>query len=315
MGKNSKMVVALGGNAILQAGQKPEYGVQLENVEKSAKFLVQMIAEGNELIITHGNGPQVGNLLIQNEEAKHVTAPMPMDVLNAQTQGFIGYMMEQSINNELHVRGINKSVVNLLTRVEVLKDDPGFKNPSKPVGVFYTKEEAEKIEKEKGWTMMEDSGRGYRRVVPSPKPQKILEADTINQLAENGICVIASGGGGIPVVKCENGTYEGIEAVIDKDLVSCQMAEELKVDKLMILTDVSNVYINFGKPDQKALGETTVKEMEQYIAEGQFGKGSMGPKIEAAVGFVKRTGGVAYICSLYEAVEVLKGNGGTKIVN
>lgn len=313
MSKN-KIVVALGGNAILQPGQKPEYKTQLENIEKSAGFIAEMIMDGHELIISHGNGPQVGTLLMQNEEAKAKVPPMPMDILNAQTQGFIGYMMEQAINNVLQQKGCEKRVVNLLTRVIVSKDDPAFQTPTKPIGIFYSAEEAAAMEAEKGWVMMEDSGRGYRRVVPSPQPQKVLEADTINMLVQNGTCVIAGGGGGIPVIENEDATYAGIEAVIDKDLVSCQLAKELKADKLMILTDVSNVYINYGKENQQALGETTVSEMEQYLAEGQFGTGSMGPKIEAAIGFVKETGGKAYICSLYDAPKVLKGTGGTSIM-
>lgn len=310
MGK--KVVIALGGNAILQPKQSPDYGTQLENVKKSCKIIAKLVQEGYQLVISHGNGPQVGNLLRQNEEAKNVVPQMPLDILSAETQGFMGYMIEQEILNELNKLGIDKKVVTIVTRVEVSREDERFKDPSKPVGAFYTAEEAEKLAEEKGWLLKEDANRGWRRVVPSPKPIRILEAETIKELVSKDIIVIAGGGGGIPVAREKDGSYTGVEAVIDKDLSSCKLAEETQADIFMILTDVEHAYINYGKPEQMALKEITVQEAEKYIKEGQFAKGSMGPKVEAAMEFAK-TGGKSYICSLDKADKSLKGESGTII--
>jgi carbamate kinase len=307
-----KVVIALGGNAILQPKQSPDYGTQLENVKKSCKIIAKLVQEGYQLVISHGNGPQVGNLLRQNEEAKNVVPQMPLDILSAETQGFMGYMIEQEILNELNKLGIDKKVVTIVTRVEVSREDERFKDPSKPVGAFYTAEEAEKLAEEKGWLLKEDANRGWRRVVPSPKPIRILEAETIKELVSKDIIVIAGGGGGIPVAREKDGSYTGVEAVIDKDLSSCKLAEETQADIFMILTDVEHAYINYGKPEQMALKEITVQEAEKYIKEGQFAKGSMGPKVEAAMEFAK-TGGKSYICSLDKADKSLKGESGTII--
>ncbi len=311
MGK--KVVIALGGNAILQPKQSPDYGTQLENVKKSCKIIAKLVQEGYQLVISHGNGPQVGNLLRQNEEAKNVVPQMPLDILSAETQGFMGYMIEQELLNELNKLGIDKKVVTMVTRVEVSREDERFKDPSKPVGAFYTAEEAKKLAEEKGWLLKEDANRGWRRVVPSPKPIRILEAETINELVSKDIIVIAGGGGGIPVAREEDGSYTGVEAVIDKDLSSCKLAEETQADIFMILTDVEHAYINYGKPEQMVLKEITVLEAEKYIKEGQFAKGSMGPKVEAAMEFAK-TGGKSYICSLDKADKSLKGESGTIIL-
>lgn len=312
MGK--KIVIALGGNAILQAKQEATYEIQLENIRKSCEVIARLVQEGYQLVVSHGNGPQVGNLLRQNEEAEHVVPQMPLDVLNAQTQGFIGYMMEQSLLNELNKLGIEKQVVTLVTRVEVSVEDEGFKDPTKPIGAFYSEEEAKKLANEKGWLLKEDSNRGWRRVVPSPKPIKILESDTIKKLLSDGTIVIAGGGGGIPVVRENDGRYTGIEAVIDKDLSSYKIAEEIEADIFMILTDVDHVFVNYGKADQKALNKLTVKELEEYVEEGQFAKGSMGPKVNAALDFA-RTGGESYICSLDKADISLRGESGTIVSN
>lgn len=311
MGK--KVVIALGGNAILQPKQSPDYGTQLDNVKKSCKIIAKLVEKGYQLIISHGNGPQVGNLLRQNEEAKDVVPQMPLDILSAETQGFMGYMIEQELLNELNKLGIDKKVVTMVTRVEVSREDERFKDPSKPVGAFYTAEEAKKLAEEKGWLLKEDANRGWRRVVPSPKPIRILEAETINELVSKDIIVIAGGGGGIPVAREEDGSYTGVEAVIDKDLSSCKLAEETQADIFMILTDVEHAYINYGKPEQMVLKEITVLEAEKYIKEGQFAKGSMGPKVEAAMEFAK-TGGKSYICSLDKADKSLKGESGTIIL-
>ena len=306
------IVVALGGNAILQPGQEGTYENQLNNVRKSTKFLAKLVKDGYKLVITHGNGPQVGNILRQNEEAADVVPPLPLDVLSGQSQGFIGYMMVHSLINELNTLQINTPVVNLLTRVEVSRDDKDFNDPSKPIGTFYTLEESQAMVAEKGWNMKEDSNRGYRRVVPSPEPLKIHESAAIKSLTEQGNIVVACGGGGIPVVTNEDGTVEGVEAVIDKDRSSFKLAQEMEADVFMILTDVDNVYVNYGTPDQKALGKISVEEMEGYVAEGQFSAGSMGPKVEATLEFAKGTG-TAIICSLEQVDKALRGESGTII--
>ncbi|GGB37556.1 carbamate kinase [Lentibacillus populi] len=306
------IVVALGGNAILQPKQKGTYENQLENVRTSSKFLAKLIKDGYKLVVTHGNGPQVGNILRQNEEAEDVVPPMPLDVLNGESQGFIGYMMIQCLQSELRALGIDTPVVNLITRVEVSKDDEDFNDPSKPIGTFYTEEEAKKLMDEKNWKMKADSNRGWRRVVPSPQPINILEANAVKQLAEAGNVVVASGGGGIPVIKTENGDYEGIEAVIDKDRSGYKLAEEVNADIFMILTDVEHVFVNFGSPEQKALKETSVNELEKYVAEGQFSKGSMGPKVESALKFARKAG-TSIICSLEKVDEAVRSESGTII--
>src|SRR5699024_2378614 len=279
------IVVALGGNAILQPKQARTYENQLDNVRKSSKFLAKLIKDGYKLVVTHGNGPQVGNILRQNEEAEDVVPPMPLDVLNGESQGFIGYMMIQCLQNELEALGLNTPVASLVTRVEVSRSDADFHDPSKPIGPFYTKNEAKMLMDERSWNMKEDSNRGWRRVVPSPRPINILEADAVRKLTDEGYVVVASGGGGIPVVKTGNRHHEGIEAVIDKDRSGYKLAEEVNADMFMILTDVEHVFVNFGTPEQKALKNVTIRELEDYMKDGQFSKGSMAPKVESALGF------------------------------
>ncbi|WP_423055295.1 carbamate kinase [Zhaonella formicivorans] len=305
------VVVALGGNAILQPKQKGTIEEQRANVEVSAQNIVKLVQEGFRVVVAHGNGPQVGNILLQNAAAREHVPAMPLDVCGAESQGLIGYMIQQSIYNELKKLGIDKKVVTLLTQVVVSKEDPAFQNPSKPVGAFYTKEEAEKG-MAKGESWIEDSGRGWRKVVPSPKPQEIVELDLIKTLVDAGAIVIASGGGGIPVVK-EGDKLVGVEAVIDKDLASSLMAKQLGADILTIATDVPYVAINYGKPDQKNLERLTVDEAKKYLEEGQFGKGSMGPKVQAAISFVEN-GGEAIIGALADLREAVKGERGTRIV-
>lgn len=308
-----RVVIALGGNAILQPGQEATYEIQLENVRKSAEVIARIINNGHTVVVTHGNGPQVGNILRQNEEAKHVVPAMPLDVCSAESQGFIGYMMEQSLRNELLKLNNQAPVAVTLTQTEVSADDPDFQDPSKPIGVFYSEEETNKLAEEKGWIVKEDAGRGYRRVVASPEPKSILGSKVIQQLSEAGTIIVAGGGGGVPVVKQADGTYKGIEAVIDKDRSGFKLAEEIKADTFMILTDVENVYVNYGKPDQKALTEISLEEAQGYVDEGQFSAGSMGPKMEAAMNFA-RTGGRAIICSLDKADLAMEGKSGTHIV-
>lgn len=308
-----KVVIALGGNAILQPGEEATYDNQLANVKKATDIVAQIVKNDHRVVVTHGNGPQVGNILRQNEEAKDVVPPLPLDVCSAESQGFIGYMMDQMLKNELTNLGVGHSVVSILTQTEVSKDDPDFENPSKPIGVFYTEEEAKSYADEKGWVVKEDAGRGWRRVVPSPQPKTIHGSEVIQTLTDEGTIVIAAGGGGIPVVKQDAGSLKGIEAVIDKDRSGFKLADEAKADAFMILTDVENVYVNYGKPDQKALGKVSLEEIRQYVDEGQFASGSMGPKIEAAVKFAER-GGRAIICSLDQADLAMEGKAGTQIV-
>ncbi|MEY9977366.1 carbamate kinase [Lysinibacillus sp. RC79] len=308
MGKS--VVIALGGNAILQPKQEATYENQFKNVVSATRHMIEMKEAGHKIVITHGNGPQVGNIIAQNEAAKNVIEPLPIHVCNAESQGFIGYMMETALKNHIKERGITTNVVTLLTMVEVDKDDQAFENPTKPIGVFFSEEEAQRLE-EQGFTMTEDAGRGYRRVVPSPEPKVIHGIDEIKRLIDETI-VISSGGGGIPVYREESGQLQGIEAVIDKDRSGLKLAQQVNAEVFMMLTDVPNVYINFGKENEQKLSRITVAEAEQYVAEGQFPAGSMLPKMQAAIEFAK-LGKEAIICSLDEAVAALEGKAGTRI--
>lgn len=306
----SKIVVALGGNAL---GQSPEE--QLELVKGTAKSLVSLIQKGYEVVISHGNGPQVGSInLGLNYAAENGQGPaFPFPECGAMSQAYIGYQLQESLLNELHELGIDKQVVTLVTQVEVAGDDQAFDNPTKPIGLCYTKEQADQTMQEKGYQFVEDSGRGYRRVVPSPMPINIVELDSIETLIKHGTLVIAAGGGGIPVVK-EEGNYKGVDAVIDKDKTSALLAAHLKSDQLIILTAVDYVYINYGKDNQEALGEVTVDEMNKHIADGQFAKGSMLPKVEAALQFIeKNPEGSVLITSLEDLGDALDGKIGTLI--
>jgi len=309
-----RVVIALGGNAILQRGQKGTYEEQMGNVRKTAKQIADIIL-GNEyeVVITHGNGPQVGTILLQQDAGEHVHGipAQPMDVCGAMSQGQIGYMIQQALVNELKKRGITKPVATVVTQTIVDKNDPAFQHPSKPVGPFYDEETAKKLAKEKGWVVIEDAGRGWRRVVPSPDPKGHVEAPIIQDLVEKGFIVIASGGG-IPVIE-ENGELKGVEAVIDKDLAGEKLAEEVDADVLMILTDVNGAAINYGKPDEQWLGEVKVNELKKYYEDGHFKKGSMGPKVLAAIRFVEWGGERAVIAALDKAVEALEGKTGTQV--
>jgi carbamate kinase len=307
-----RVVIAIGGNAILRPKQRPEFATQLQNVQRSAEQIAKIEALDYEIVLTHGNGPQVGNILQQNELAKEVVPAFPLDACNGETQGFIGYMLEQSLKNTLRKNRSSANVATLLTEVEVDRDDPAFQNPSKPIGVFYSEEEAKQLQATKQWIMVEDAGRGYRRVVPSPMPTMIHGVDSIVHLLEQNMIVIAGGGGGIPVYRTGDGQLRGLEAVIDKDRTGRKLAEQVDADVFMILTDVSNVYLNYGQPDQQKISDISVDEAEQYLAAGHFAGGSMGPKIEAGIGFAKN-GGISIICALDEADLALQGKAGTRI--
>ncbi len=309
-----KIVVALGGNALQEAGKPATAEAQLEVVEKTAEHIADIIGEGYEVVVAHGNGPQVGRLVLQNEYANDITPAMPFDVCGAMSQGMIGYHIQQGLSKVLRHRGSKAQVATVVTQVVVDRNDPKFQNPSKPIGPFYKEDEAKAIAAEKGYVMKEDAGRGWRRVVASPVPVEIVELDAVKCLVDNGFVVVSVGGGGIPVIRKENGDLEGTAAVIDKDLASEKLAEDLNADALVILTAVEKVSINYNKPNQKDLSTLTVAEAKQYMAEGHFAPGSMLPKIEAAVKFVEsKPGRRSIITSLDKAVEALDGKAGTTI--
>ncbi|GAA0729650.1 carbamate kinase [Clostridium malenominatum] len=309
-----KIVLAIGGNAILKENQKGTIEEQRENINNSCDAILDLIEKDYTVIITHGNGPQVGNALIKGELAANVVPKFPLDVCNAETQGNIGYLIQQAFYNAMKDKGINKAISTVVTQVVVDKEDSAFNNPTKPVGPFYTKEQAEKQASEKSITFVEDSGRGYRRVVPSPMPKKIIEKETIEALVDKGILVITTGGGGIPVIEKDNGKLEGVEAVIDKDFASALLAAEVKADYFFLLTGVEQVAINFGKPNQENLLELKVEDALRYMEEGQFPKGSMGPKIHAAIYFLEKGGKNVIITSIDKLEEALEGKTGTRLV-
>ena len=298
----SKIVIALRGNAL---GKTPSE--QLSLVRETSKNIVDLVEMGNQVIVSHGNGPQVG--MIYNNM---VSSDMPFAECGAMSQGYIGYHLQQAIQRELATRGIKKDVATIITQVEVDKNDPGFNDPTKPIGVFYTEEEAKKLEKETGATFKEDAGRGWRRVIASPIPKKIVEIETIEKLIKSDTIVIACGGGGIPVIK-EDNQYTGVAAVIDKDRTSALLALNTGADLLVILTAVPQVAINFNKPDQKNLSKLTLEEANTFIEKGEFAKGSMLPKVEACMYFVKESGNKAIITSLDAARDALNGTTGTTI--
>jgi carbamate kinase len=306
------IVVALGGNAVVRAKQKGTYEEQLANVTETCRHIVGMIKLGYRVIVTHGNGPQVGAILLQNEAAKDTVPAMPLDVCGAESQGFIGYMLQRVLRNELKKAGVNQPTVTLITQVVVDEKDPAFDNPTKPVGPFYKEAEAKEHMKEKKWAMVEDSGRGWRRVVPSPDPVDILEKEEIKQLVESDVVVIAAGGGGIPVIRKPK-ALEGTEAVIDKDLAAERLAAAVKADMLIILTDVEKVAVDYGKPSQKWLDSITLAEAQAYHDEGQFPPGSMGPKMLAAIRFLKNGGERVIITKPESARDALRGKTGTHI--
>jgi carbamate kinase len=308
-----KIVVALGGNALQSGKSEPTAEAQLKVVRNTCERIADISDMGYEVAVVHGNGPQVGRILLASETAKDVTPAMPFDVCGAMSQGYIGYHLQQALKYALNKRNKNIPVVTLATQMIVEPDDPGFKNPTKPIGPFYTEEEAKALQEEKGYTMKEDAGRGWRRVVASPIPRKIVEIDAVKKLWDSTI-VITCGGGGIPVIENADGSLEGTAAVIDKDFAAELLAEQVDADVLMILTEVEKVAINFNKPDQQDLDHLTLMEAARYINEGQFPAGSMLPKVEAAMKFVRMfPSKKAIITSLDKAVDALEGNTGTVI--
>jgi len=309
------VVVALGGNAILQPGQRGTFEEQMENVHISCEQLAKMVlSDAYEVVITHGNGPQVGNILLQNEAAKDVAAPMPLFVCGAQTQGMIGFMIQQNLGKLLSEQGrTDIPVATVVTQVVVDPQDDAFQNPSKPVGPFYEEQEAMRLKEDLGYHVREDAGRGWRRVVPSPDPIEIHEKNAIRQLVDARVLVVASGGGGIPVIK-KNGVLIGVDAVIDKDLAGERLAVDVGASVFMILTDVDEVKLHYNTPEEKGVTRMTVAEAKQYSADGHFAKGSMEPKVRAAVRFVEAGGEKAVITSLDKAFDALEGRAGTTIV-
>lgn len=314
MSDNKVAIVAIGGNSLILDKQHEDVASQVKAVEESCKHIADMIQRGWNVIVTHGNGPQVGFILRRNELAYPEVHSTPLDVIGADTQGAIGYMIARALDNEFKKRGISRSVAAVVTQVLVDRNDPGFKNPTKGIGGFTTKEKADVFVQE-GWIVKEDAGRGWRRMIASPAPLKIIELDAINSLVANGFIVVAVGGGGIPVIEDENGMLQGTYAVIDKDRASSLLAAQLKADLFLISTAVEKVAINFNKPDQKWLDKMTLSEAKKLYAEGHFLSGSMGPKIEAIIAFLEANPhGKALVTKPETIIDALDGKTGTWIL-
>lgn len=308
------VLVAMGGHAFIQRGEKGDIRDHMHNAEAICGSLMTLIERDYNLVVTHGNGPQVGNLLLQNELTRDNVASMPLDVLVANTEGFLGYVLQQALLNHLRRREIKRYVVTMITQVLVERDDAAFQSPSKPIGPFLTREQAEERRDRLGWRIIEDSGRGWRRLVASPRPVRVVQRLMIRESARAGHIVVACGGGGIPIIRNRDNDYEGIEAVIDKDLTSSVLAAEIDSELLIILTDVPQVYVHYGKPDQKPLGAVTLEEIEALQAAGHFAKGSMGPKVEAIVNFLKAGGKRGLITSPARLTDAMDGRAGTHFI-
>ncbi len=313
MGKKT-VVVALGGNAITREFEEGDIAQQFKNTRESLSHIIGLLKEGYNMVITHGNGPQVGNALIRVEESRHLVPPLPLGIIVADLEGGMGYMIQQCLHNKMHDFGVHRKTATILTQVIVDKDDPSIQNPTKYVGPFFKEEEVAALQAKRGWLMKEDKGRGYRRVVPSPKPIGIWEKDIVKQLVEHGVVVVAAGGGGIPVYVDERGWLEGVDAVIDKDLASAVLGNEIGAQKMVIVTGVDRVAIGFGTSEQKELERLTVTEAKKYLAVGEFPPGSMGPKIQAAINFIEGGGEEVIITSIKNTAQALKGSEGTRIV-
>ncbi len=306
-------VLAIGGNSLIKDKTKIALWYQYEAVKETAVYLADLIETGMNMVITHGNGPQVGFIYRRGELAVNELPLIPLDICGADTQGAIGYMIEKALLNQFRKRGIQQQILAVVTQTVVDKDDASFAKPTKPIGSFMTQEEALEKQKEKGWNVLEDAGRGFRRVVPSPIPREILEVEAIRLLVQQGYVVIAGGGGGIPVMRNENGDLEGVEAVIDKDLGSSLLARNLGADTFIISTAVDEVYVNFGEENQKALRHVTLSEIKQYLGEGHFRAGSMKPKVEAIIQFLESGGEKAIITSPENLLKAVRGDAGTTI--
>ncbi|HDN80267.1 MAG TPA: carbamate kinase [Chloroflexi bacterium] len=307
-------VVAIGGNSLIKDKEHQTVPDQFATACETCRHIAEMIQQGWDVIITHGNGPQVGFILLRSELARHVLHTVPLDSCGADTQGAIGYMLQQCLYNEFLRRGMKKQAATVVTQVVVDKDDPAFQNPTKPIGPFMTKEEALRRKEEDGWDVMEDAGRGWRRVVPSPIPLEIIELDAIKALVDQGFVVIAVGGGGIPVIRLEDGSLKGVEAVIDKDYASSLLAVGVQADLFLISTAVEKVALNYGKPNQVWLDKMTLEEAKRYYEEGHFPPGSMGPKIKAIIQYLEQGGKEAIITNPENLTRALKGETGTRIV-
>ncbi len=308
------IVIALGGNAVLKRGEEGSFDEQYQNVKGTVSKIADLVVAGYKVVLTHGNGPQVGATLLRHEAAKNIVPPFPLDACGAETQGFIGYMMQQALRNELKSRGIDKYVVTIITRVIVDKHDSAFQNPTKPIGPFYSKDEAAVVLQQRpDLVIKQDAGRGYRRMVPSPDPKIIAERSAIRALVDSGFIVVACGGGGIPII--EEGTQaKGVEAVIDKDLAAQRLATLIGANILIILTDVAGAYLNYGSAQQEMISEITSGRLKNYLREGQFKEGSMAPKVEAAIRFVESGGERAIIADLGNLTEALDGKTGTQVL-
>jgi len=308
-----RVVIALGGNAILRYGQAGTYSEQLSNVRAACEQVAEIVSQGYEVVLTHGNGPQVGSILKQNELSADNVPPLPLDACGAESQGLIGYMIQQSLANSLRRRGIDRTVVTLISQVEVEPDDPAFANPSKPIGGFMKEQTAKDLSKRQGVTVAEEEGKGWRRVVPSPNPRLMVEARAVERLISEGCIPIAGGGGGVPTFRDRSGNLAGVEAVVDKDLTSQLLATEVRADALLILVDVDGVFLRYGTPGARLLREISMAQAEHLLSEGEFAQGSMAPKIEASLRFLRSGGKMVHIGHLDKAVDVLSGNSGTTI--
>ena len=313
MSHSKTLVIALGGNAITRDSEEGFIEQQFANTRRALKSVATLAAEGFNIALTHGNGPQVGNYLIRIEESRHLVPPLPLNIIVADLQGGMGYMLQQTLQNQLWSRHIQRQVITVVTQVLVDKNDPSMSNPTKFVGPAFPKDAVPKLQRERGWQMKEDVGRGWRRVVPSPHPLAVIERDIIRELVHNGIIAIACGGGGIPVIETENGQYEGVEGVIDKDLASAVLAKAIDADALYILTAVERVALNYATPEQVELSSMTLADARKWLAEGQFPSGSMGPKIEAAIQFIEQGGRECVITSTDRLLEAIQGKTGTRI--
>jgi carbamate kinase len=309
---SSRTVLAIGGNSLIRSKDRSSFADQLATTAETCRHIADIVEAGHDVVVTHGNGPQVGFILIRSHLARNRLPEVPLDACNAQTQAEVGYMIQQSLDNEFKARGIAKPVVTVVTQVVVDAADPAFQHPSKPVGPFYTKGEAAKLERELGWVLREDAGRGFRRLVPSPRPIDVVEKPEVETLLRSGAVVVACGGGGIPVVR-DNGMLKGVAAVIDKDLASSLLAGEIGAERLVISTAVEQVYLNYGQANQTAMARVSAKDMEKHVSARQFPAGSMGPKIEAALDFLQRGGKEVVITDPDHLAEAMAGRAGTHI--